>query len=117
MGLPVVWFEVLGKDGSKLQRFYGEAFGWSVKVAPSGYGEVETHGGEGIPGGIAAGFSGFGPHVTFYVRTPSIADTLAACARLGGKTHTPPLQLPDGMTVALAEDPEGHVIGLIEGRG
>ena len=28
---PVVWFEVLGKDGPKLQRFYSELFGWQIK--------------------------------------------------------------------------------------
>jgi predicted enzyme related to lactoylglutathione lyase len=24
----VAWFEITGKDGEALQRFYGEVFGW-----------------------------------------------------------------------------------------
>jgi len=28
MSNPVVHFEVVGKDGSKLQKFYGDLFGW-----------------------------------------------------------------------------------------
>ena len=30
---PVVHFEVLGRDSAALQRFYGEAFGWSLGPA------------------------------------------------------------------------------------
>lgn len=28
MGQPVVHFEIIGKDGDALQRYYGELFGW-----------------------------------------------------------------------------------------
>ena len=28
MGQPVVHFEVVGKDGEKLQSYYAELFGW-----------------------------------------------------------------------------------------
>jgi hypothetical protein len=30
MGQPVVHFEVIGKDGEKLQRYYAELFGWEI---------------------------------------------------------------------------------------
>jgi uncharacterized protein len=30
MGQPVVHFEVIGKDGPKLQRYYAELFGWEI---------------------------------------------------------------------------------------
>jgi hypothetical protein len=28
MANKVMWFEVLGKDGNKVKKFYGELFGW-----------------------------------------------------------------------------------------
>ena len=28
MSHPVVWFEVMGKDGKKLQQFFTDLFGW-----------------------------------------------------------------------------------------
>jgi len=50
---PVVWFEVLGNDGPKLQRFYAELFGWQIKSdGASGYGMVETGAKTGVPGGV-----------------------------------------------------------------
>ena len=30
MGQPVVHFEVVGKDGQKLHRYYSELFGWEI---------------------------------------------------------------------------------------
>lgn len=38
MAHPVMWFEVLGKDGSRLQQFYGGLFGWTFEqsTAPRG---------------------------------------------------------------------------------
>ena len=30
MGQPVVHFEVVGKDGEKLHRYYSELFGWEI---------------------------------------------------------------------------------------
>ena len=36
---PVVHFEVIGKDGAKLQRFYADAFGWKIDAGnPMNYG-------------------------------------------------------------------------------
>ena len=30
MGHPVVHFEIVGKDGDKLQSYYAELFGWDI---------------------------------------------------------------------------------------
>lgn len=29
---PVMWFEVLGQDGAKLQQFYSRLFGWKLNA-------------------------------------------------------------------------------------
>ena len=43
MAHPVMWFEVLGTDGSKLRTFYGGLFGWGFGANdPIEYGIVNT---------------------------------------------------------------------------
>ena len=30
MGQPAVYFEILGRDGEKLQKYYSELFDWEI---------------------------------------------------------------------------------------
>lgn len=125
MGQPVVHFEVIGKDGEKLQRFYGELFGWEIDADnPLKYGSVRREGntdagGTGIPGGIASGPTADYPgHVTFYVGVPDVGAALAKAERLGGTRLFGPAPVP-GTDVELGQftDPEGHLIGLMRAAG
>jgi predicted enzyme related to lactoylglutathione lyase len=117
---PVMWFEVMGKSTEVLQPFYRQLFGWAINSDnPKKYGEVDTGAGRGIPGGIGQ-VSGDGTSakrwVTFYVETPDIEATLADVARLGGMVALPRTAIAPGTVIGLFEDPEGHVIGLIEAQ-
>src|SRR5206468_4161730 len=66
MGQPVVHFEVIGKDGDKLQGYYSKLFGWKIDASnPMNYGVVQREGntdpdGAGIGGGVASGPEGYG---------------------------------------------------------
>lgn len=112
MANPVVWFEVMGKDGDALRAFYSEIFGWKYDVDDAyKYGMVGCPDGKGIPGGIGEDGN---KRVTFYVSTPSIEDSLAAVEEKGGKTVMPRTKLPGGTTLALFADPDGNTIGLVE---
>ncbi len=114
MTYPVVWFEVLGKDGDALQRYYAELFSWKINADnPMGYGMVEASGKGGIPGGIAKKDDGQKHNVTFYVGTKDIDATLGRAEKLGGKTLMPKTKLPE-VTLAMFADPQGNVIGLVE---
>jgi uncharacterized protein len=116
MAHPVMWFEVLGADGSKLQQFYGGLFGWTFNVIqPINYGVADTGNGRGISGGIGQTFPGTKSWVTFYVETPDVTSSLEQAAALGGRIVTPRTTLPD-VTLGVFEDPEGHVIGLVEAK-
>jgi uncharacterized protein len=116
MAHPVMWFEVLGKDGKKLREFYGGLFGWTFGANdPIQYGLVKTGADRGIPGGIGETYPGTRSWVTFYVETPDIARSLADAERLGGKVVVPRTVMPD-VTLAVFEDPEGHGIGLVEAK-
>lgn len=111
---PVVWFEILGKDGPGLRRFYGDLFGWKIDADnPMKYGLVNTGGKQGIPGGIGDLLPGTRPWVTFYVATDDLAASLAGVESLGGRTIVPPKDLPDGAAFAIFQDPEGHAVGLL----
>ena len=47
MGQPVVHFEVIGKDGVKLQSYYSDLFGWEIDSDnPMNYGMVQREGAE-----------------------------------------------------------------------
>ena len=43
MGAPIVHFEIMGGEGSELEAFYRELFGWKINSNnPMKYGVVET---------------------------------------------------------------------------
>lgn len=114
MGQPVVHFEVMGKDAEKLQRYFGELFGWKFtqpERSPVAYGLVSAadNGGRGIGGGIGAGAPS--SHVTFYVGVPNVEEALARAERLGGKRCMGPQKIGGG-EIGLFTDPEGHLIGV-----
>ncbi len=117
IGRPVVFFEILGKDSAQLREFYGKLFGWQISADnPAGYAMVAPGVGgpvEGVGGGIAS--SGDGPaRVAIYVQVLSLDETLAEVERTGGKRVLPPIDVPNGPTIAQFADPEGNVIGLIK---
>lgn len=118
MAAPAVaWFEVTGKDGPALQRFYGDLFDWQVQDAGdgSGYGLVQAAE-KGIGGGIGPAQDGGPGQVTFYVEVDDPAAYLQKAEQLGGQTIVPPTTIEQfGLTFAFFADPEGHVVGLSKG--
>jgi len=116
MAHPVMWFEVLATDGGKLRKFYGDLFGWTFDVIPKiDYGVVKTGDTRGIMGGIGGPYPGTGSWVTFYTETPDVTASLTKAQALGGKVVMPRTVLPD-VILGVFEDPEGHVLGLVEAR-
>lgn len=119
MGNPVVHFEVIGKDGGKLQSYYSELFGWEIDAGnPMGYGIVPRDGnlspeGWGIGGGVGTGPEGYEGHVTFYVGVPDIEQALQKAESLGGTRVMGPEKVMDQVELGQFTDPEGHLIGLV----
>ena len=118
MGNPVVWFEVMGKDGAKLRSFYGDLFGWSYDdVEGMDYGMVQgANGGEmpSIPGGIGTAPQGAPNYQTFYVGVDDIPAALDKAESLGGTKAVGPMKLPMGGEIAIFTDPEGNMIGVFK---
>ena len=112
-GPSVVHWEVQARDPIGQQRFFGELFGWNVDANnPQNYGMVNPAGPGSIGGGIGATTDE--PRAMFYIQVPSIVDTLDKAATMGGATVMPRTDI--GMIVmAQFRDPEGNIIGLVEG--
>jgi predicted enzyme related to lactoylglutathione lyase len=121
MGQAVVHFEVVGKDGERLQRYYAELFGWNVNADnPMQYGMVDAKdnksltGDTGIGGGIGQGPDGYEGHVTFYVAVPDVEEALQKAESLGGTRVMGPENIMDMVELGQFKDPEGNVIGLVK---
>lgn len=111
MGKPVVHFEIYGKDAGKLQKFYADLFDWEIHADnPMNYGMVHTGAepGRGIDGGIAEGDR----RVNIVIEVDDLQKYLEAAESMGGKTVTPPTEIPGVVTFAEFKDPAGNVIGM-----
>ncbi len=114
MGNPVVHFEVVGREAQALQSFYKDAFDWQIQPAVPSYAMALPGSEGGINGGIGATPDGSAGHVTFYVAVPDLEATLSKIESLGGSTVMGPEDVPEGPTIAMFADPEGHLVGLIK---
>jgi len=122
MGQPVVHFEVVGDDNEKLHAFYGGLFDWKIDTDnPVGYGIIDRESnlsadGIGIGGGIMGSKEMEGSHVTFYVEVPDVESALAKAEELGGTRVMGPDQVPGGPVLGMVNDPEGHMVGVVQAQ-
>lgn len=120
MGNPVTHFEVMGSDAGKLREFYAGAFGWAVQHDPEAgdpfdYSMISTQsGGEALQGGIGRTPDGTAA-LTFYIQVPDLEDALARVEASGGATVQGRLKVGPETSIAKFTDPEGNVVGLVEG--
>ena len=121
MGQAVVHFEVMGKDAERLRSFYSQMFGWEIDADnPMNYGMVSREDnldqGIGIGGGIGPMPEGRDGYVTFYVAVDDVEAAIRKAESLGGTRVMGPMEVPDGPEIALFNDPEGHMIGVVKTR-
>lgn len=111
---PVIHWEIHATDPARQRAFFSDLFGWPIDANnPQNYGMVPAAGADSIGGGISGTTDT--ARVTFYVEVPDINAALAKAEGLGAATVMPRMDI--GMVIlAQFRDPEGNVIGLIEGR-
>jgi uncharacterized protein len=114
-GAPVDWFELLGSDPDRVQRFYAEVFGWRITPAAEGYRMIDTGSARGVMGGIAAGLPG--RWATVYARVPDVAGTLERAAALGGSREYGPRTVGGELQTGAVRDPAGNVVGVYSRPG
>ncbi len=110
-GAPVDWFEVLGTDTDRSQRFYAEIFGWQASAAGPGYAMVDTGTGRGIKGGLGV-VADQGSWATVYASVPDVEAVLARAVELGGAREYGPNAVDDHMQTGALRDPAGSVFGV-----
>jgi predicted enzyme related to lactoylglutathione lyase len=121
VGQPVVHFEIIGQDPTRLRSYYGDLFGWEFDTGdatteavsePGNYGFVdENTAGDGIDGGIGGG-EGYERRVLFYVSVPNVETALERAESLGGKRRMGPEGRRGTLVVGQFTDPEGNLIGV-----
>jgi predicted enzyme related to lactoylglutathione lyase len=114
MGNRVVHFEMNGPDAGTLATFYSDLFGWHIQEIPDiGCRLIDTHGGEGINGGIGQTPDGTA-FTTFYVESTE-PEALMAKAEKAGAGVVMPITENAYVTVGLFADPDGLVVGIVKG--
>jgi hypothetical protein len=115
MANPVVHWEIMARDGKRLQEFYAGLFGWTINDNnPMKYGLVDSGGPGGINGGIGEACPGGPSYLAVYVQVDDLQATLDKAASLGGKMVIPPTPVPNVGAIAMFQDPEGHCVGLFK---
>jgi predicted enzyme related to lactoylglutathione lyase len=124
-GEPVTWFEVIGSDAARTQRFYADLFGWTVDdSALPAYATVNTGTGRGIQGGLGGGVSA--RWATVYAKVADVEQALSRAVKLGGSrigdSGVPELKSAaraalygsdeSGMVTGAFRDPAGNVFGV-----
>lgn len=112
MNKPILHVEVLGENLDTLKTFYGDVFGWELSPIGNDYTVARPAQGPSI------GIGAMGPgrnHVTFYVGVPDVELALQKAEQCGGLRAFGPHPLPEGGTFGGFTDPEGHLIGLVNG--
>jgi predicted enzyme related to lactoylglutathione lyase len=111
MGQPVIQFEIAGQNGSKLREFYGFLFDWKIdKSDPAGLSNVRTGGRSGIDGAIREEENG---PVEITVYAGLRLERRSSASRRAADDRSPTSS--GDKRWAQFEDPEGHVIGLVQG--
>ena len=77
---PVLWFDVMGKDGKSLGSFYSQLFGWEFKQEDTegiAYGVLSLGEDGGVGGVVTTSPDDGNGFATFYAEVDDISATLA----------------------------------------
>jgi len=123
MGQPVVHFEIIGTDPTRLRGFFNDLFDWDFDTSgtvaeaisePTNDGFIDlltASDGSGIRGGIGGG-DRYDRHVVFYVGVPDVEQALGKVEDLGGQRQMGPVTARNGLVIGHFTDLEGNLIGL-----
>ena len=118
----IVWHDLLTHTPDESRRFYTELFGWEFERpgigGPRGY-ELIRHNGRLIGGMVDSNLLREGENVSQWITVISVDDVAAATAsveREGGQVLTPPTDVGERGTLAVATGSEGAVFAMVQTR-
>lgn len=114
------WNELATTDQTAALGFYSQRFGWekgdAMPMGEMGDYQFITHHGETL-GAMMTGVPGGPPPMwTFYFGVEDIDATTKAAIQHGATVHHGPVQVPGGMFIIVASDPQGAMFGLVGPR-
>jgi uncharacterized protein len=115
---PVVHFEILGSDGTQLIDFYRELFGWPIEDGQlpgwPHYGFMNAE--RGIGGAVGSANAAPQGGVLVYVEVEDPQTYLEKATELGASVVLPVTEVQGAeVIVAWLRDPQGNLLGLVEG--
>jgi len=112
---PVTWFEIIGADSAKLQKFYADVFAWKLSppMAEMGNYSMLDHEGQGIQGGIG-GQEGDQARVSVYIQVDDPQAYLDKAAANGAPVIMPATQIMPDTMIGLFLDPAGLTMGVLK---
>ena len=123
MDHTIVHFEIPAADVGKLKTFYEGVFGWKIDKypGPMEYWMIQTVPTDdkgmlqrpGVNGGMAKKEKTEQKPVN-YISLENIDQSIENVKKLGGKIIMPKQQIPNVGYIAIATDPEGNQIGLLQ---
>ena len=115
MGQPVMQWQILAKEPTRLAEFYSKLFAWDIITNNAlDYRMIDTCSERGINGGIWPAPPDGHSMVSLYVEVADVGAFVAKATELGGKVVIPPQKLPDGDEMAVILDVEGIPVGLFK---
>jgi predicted enzyme related to lactoylglutathione lyase len=117
LGRPV-WYELMTTDMKAAENFYRNVVGWTTKPF-EGAGQPYTtfnRSGDTSVGGVMTKRSDMKapPFWVMYLAVPKLEEAVANIKRLGGKTHTEVIEIPDVGRLQMMMDPQGAAFYIIE---
>jgi len=105
-------FELMGKDGIALRKFYADVFNWKLSepMAEFGHYSLFDKEGKGIGGGIGDGE----PRVTVYIEVDDPQAYLDKAVKAGATVLMPVTKIMEGTTIAMFRDPAGNISGILK---
>ena len=116
MANPVTWFEIIGEDSARLQKFYRDTFGWKMTppVKEMGNYSMLTGHEPGIGGGLGGSQPGEARRVSIYVEVDDPQRYLDKALANGAALIMPVTTITPNTTIAMFTDPAGNTTGIMK---
>lgn len=116
----IAWNELFTNDVDRAGKFYATTIGWKTK--PVDMGKMGTYTLFQRPGddksnaggmmGLAPNMKGVPPHWLTYFGVADVDASTKKANELGGKTITPPMDIPNVGRFSVVQDPQGAAFAL-----
>ncbi len=118
MDSPAILFEIVALNREALVEFYANVFDWPAQ-SDTGYDLIRFPPAPreliGIIADAVPGKRGWGKGVTFYIQVDSLEASLDKIKAYGGAAVVAPFAVDrEGLRIAMFEDPECNLVGLVE---